>query len=380
MENCRSKNGGNNLDKQQTHNGHVFITVGDLRMVSCDAWLLPVASVYTGSLLSNSRVWLKAYFAAHPSTSSYPGEVLIAEKSEKFNRVARIKGIDPSWPTPYFVSVSPKILEILEEGEMNPVEWLCEGAAQFVELYMSEDFPLSPHSPYGRNGRDRPLLSLPVIGTGGAGQRSLTGLIVHHLLSTLTLLSQKYRVDLNLVTFDLPTFTLAQRLRVKEQWSENGRWFSSISSSSDKSRIRKLRKSAEKLAEKAKKGKLVLFIGAGVSVGAGLPSWGGLLDELAHYCGIDSSQSQWQSLDFLNKAELIQLRLKDKGERIGDHLPKFLDKPHHSLMHSLLAGLPSNQIVTTNYDVLFELFVFLFYNYHKIYYKYLTNTHNNYYE
>ncbi len=30
-------------------------------------------------------------------------------------------------------------------------------------------------------------------------------------------------------------------------------------------------------------------------------------------------------------------------------------KQHHSLTHGLLAGLPVEQIVTTNYDQLFEL-------------------------
>ena len=336
--------------------GHVFVTVGDLRMVSCDVWLLPIAQVFTGEVTVDScsrlvEAWLKPYLIAHKHSSLEEAK-LTATQSAKYPRVGRVAGWDMAWPMPYFVSVSVFDFELFSQ----PVKWLCEGVEEFVELYMKEDFGLMEYAPQGRNGRDRPLISLPVIGTRGAGQRNITGVIVHHLLSTLTSLSQRHRVDFNLVTFDLPTFNLAQSLRMKEGWREKGRWFSAMTSSSDPSRTRQLRKSAEKLAEKAKKGKLVLFIGAGVSVGAGLPSWSSLLDNLAKHCSIDPSHSQWQSLDFLNKAELIQLRLRDKGERIGDHLSKFLDKPHHSLLHSLLAALPSNQIVTTNYDVLFELF------------------------
>ena len=32
-----------------------------------------------------------------------------------------------------------------------------------------------------------------------------------------------------------------------------------------------------------------------------------------------------------------------------------MDKKHHSLLHALLANLPVKQVVTTNYDTLFEL-------------------------
>jgi hypothetical protein len=38
---------------------------------------------------------------------------------------------------------------------------------------------------------------------------------------------------------------------------------------------------AEELAEYAQRGLLSLFIGAGVSIGAGLPSWGALLEKIA---------------------------------------------------------------------------------------------------
>lgn len=32
-----------------------------------------------------------------------------------------------------------------------------------------------------------------------------------------------------------------------------------------------------------------------------------------------------------------------------------MDKKHHALLHALLANLPVKQVVTTNYDRLFEL-------------------------
>ena len=355
-----NNNNNNNNIHSNNYGGHVFITLGDLRMFSCDAILIPSARASDAPIFFN-HLWFKPYFTAHKMTES----PLRSYKSKTYPRVARVTPYDEEWPTPYLVSV----LTFNEVGnDMGPVKFLCEGVIQFLELFMKEDFKKLKYAPKGRNGRDRPLVGVPVVGTGGAGQSKKSGLIIHHLLATMCELVQEYRVDINLVTFDLPTFNIAQTIRIRNRWEENKKWFKSMSIKNDKRRIKTLTKSAKKLAKKAKNGKLVLFIGAGVSVGAGLPSWGGLLDELAKYCSIDPQNLQWKSLDHLNKAELIQLRLKEKGERIGDHLNKFLDKPHHSLMHSLLAALPSNQIVTTNYDVLFELF---FFNLIHHYYLYL---------
>ena len=41
--------------------------------------------------------------------------------------------------------------------------------------------------------------------------------------------------------------------------------------------------------------------------------------------------------------------------QLGTEIAAAMDKKHHSLLHALLANLPVKQVVTTNYDTLFEL-------------------------
>lgn len=67
-------------------------------------------------------------------------------------------------------------------------------------------------------------------------------------------------------------FVAAQAVRRKLQ---NGFELSSV-----------LKKQAEALAADAKTGRLVLFLGSGISAGVGLPTWDDLLKQLARKAGI----------------------------------------------------------------------------------------------
>lgn len=111
---------------------------------------------------------------------------------------------------------------------------------------------------------------------------------------------------------------------------------------------------ATELAEIAIKRKLVLFVGAGASLGSGMPLWGGLLNTLADDVHIDTSDFRWKSLDYLNKAELIEKRMSSKNINLGETIVNMMDSKIHSLQHSLLACLPVKEIVTTNYDQCIE--------------------------
>ncbi len=47
-------------------------------------------------------------------------------------------------------------------------------------------------------------------------------------------------------------------------------------------------------------------------------------------------------------------RLKAKGVQLGAAIAEMLSSETHSISHALLACMPCNEIVTTNYDTLFE--------------------------
>lgn len=75
--------------------------------------------------------------------------------------------------------------------------------------------------------------------------------------------------------------------------------------------FRALVRRAKTLADMAKRGELVLFLGAGVSAGAGLPTWNALLLQLAAKVGVQTPEqiAYFNALDFLSKAQVVQQRM-----------------------------------------------------------------------
>lgn len=109
------------------------------------------------------------------------------------------------------------------------------------------------------------------------------------------------------------------------------------------------------LAEHATTGRLVLFLGAGVSTGAGLPGWDALLTMLASDAAFNEHEMEaLHELSILDRARIIRSRLESKGRSATASLERVLTAPHHSLTHGLLASLNVVEVVTTNYDTLFE--------------------------
>ncbi len=109
----------------------------------------------------------------------------------------------------------------------------------------------------------------------------------------------------------------------------------------------------------------VLFAGAGLSRGAGLPDWGGLLRELAAELGLDIAKlpressgqlsldlcldlAQWYTERFTR--EKLDQRVHDRFGWTEKHAPAV--RP--TLAHYLLSALPFRLFLTTNYDDLFE--------------------------
>lgn len=106
------------------------------------------------------------------------------------------------------------------------------------------------------------------------------------------------------------------------------------------------------------------FVGAGLSVGAGLPSWDGLLKELIaeakKLSWISKDKiSEWEHLvndasKFLFLAEDIKTDLASRYEEYMDE--RFSQKKYTpTKAHELLVKLKTNLILTINYDDLIEV-------------------------
>lgn len=184
-------------------------------------------------------------------------------------------------------------------------------------------------------GRTHLRVAMPVLGLEGGGLGGLTGDVVRDLLETLDGASRELGVDVVLVTPEASVFAAAQHVRrERDGWPI----------------AEDLLERATELGALAVRGHLALFLGGGASVPAGLPTWTRLLQLLAERGRID--HDELSRLPELDQAQLLEKRL---GPDLGRHVAEITssaDRP--SLAHVLLAGLQCQQVVTTNYDQLYE--------------------------
>jgi hypothetical protein len=235
-----------------------------------------------------------------------------------------------------------------------PDEWYHEGVREFFSKVAVD---LKSRKPL--HGRLRHLVVLPIVGIGRGGLAEKAGTAVMHLLPVLYKLANVYGLDVALAAPEPGSFAAAQAARHKllhaKVVTENQAWPQELSMDR--------RAKADELARYASQGKLALFLGAGVSTSAGLPDWKGLLDQVARRAGMTHEWKEVKQLDvsLLDQPVIIQRWLEHKKgagkqQKTLGALVSLLLKSHyrHSLTHGLLAGLPVREVVTTNYDQLFE--------------------------
>jgi hypothetical protein len=193
--------------------------------------------------------------------------------------------------------------------------------------------------------RERPLFALPVVGTGAGGLYSKAGELLEALLPALKEEAADLNVDLALVAFTEPHYAAAQAVRRTSAPSD---WWPELDEATCREAIR--------LGRLAARGQLVIFFGAGISQGAGLPAWGRLLDDLAADGGIDADlRGRLSALGALDYAQAVARRIRSLGKKEGAEVCRLLlPYNRYSLAHAVLASLPVNELITTNYDILFE--------------------------
>lgn len=194
--------------------------------------------------------------------------------------------------------------------------------------------------------RQNPLLALPLYGAGNADADDVIkaeGEFVGAMLPIAYEAADEYGVDIALCTVSRSAYNVMQVRRddlcpfVKGPF-----WMLSDA----------LRDEAKRLAEKARAGTLSIFFGAGVSFPSGMPSWGGLLKQLAKEAGFsESEQEALGELDYLDQPTLIEERMGRDALRPA--IAAAVSGGQYTPVHAILADLqlPS---ATTNYDELFE--------------------------
>lgn len=189
-------------------------------------------------------------------------------------------------------------------------------------------------------GRSKPLIALNTIGVGGGGFDHVRGQVINEMLMVCGDFVARNDLDVVICCASASDYAAFQHQR---------RRFKSPSTLDEE-----LQEHGRQLVDLARRGDLALFLGAGVSMPAGLPSWWSLLVKLGEQCGV--TDADLRSLESpLDQAELIRKRLAAahtdltaavERELAGITVP--------SLSHVQLAVLGCREVVTTNFDQLYE--------------------------
>ena len=300
--------------------GHLFITRGDLKRLACDAILVP-SGIWDGRYGDITGKWTSLGLPMED------GRVTPAPSEE--SRAVKV------------CDGSPAIWLGHTGAAGKPPGWYAEAITAFVRAAGRPSTPLAKHRPLGD---DRPLLGVPVVGIGEGGAFEVKGDVVRETVTAIldTIDDANVVADVALVAWTREAYAAAQQARALvrgDSWLED-----------------KHRETASALADQARDGELVLFMGAGTGIGAGLPTWRGLLDDLRDRAGVTDAEDK-KELDALDPRDaglVLDRRLKARGQSLVKAIIEQVKTEQVSLIHQLLASWPVREAVTTNYDTCFE--------------------------
>ncbi|GAB3488092.1 SIR2 family protein [Flexivirga lutea] len=290
--------------------GHVFVIHGGLQDVTCDAALIPTDTAFA----VEEQWWTVVGTETHPERPAQWADLGFAQDATN----------DRFW----FVDVTD---DNAVSAGASLVARLSAAMAQIAARLRGVQVV---------RGRARHLIAMPLLGAGGGGLGSDAA--VRILLDGLQEIADDSGVDLAIVVLRRDRFEALQRKRQALNHGPDAQHWAT----------------AQELGKLVRQGALSLMIGAGVSMGAGLPDWAGLLNELAADVPDRSivTSTMFKDLPVLDQAELLARLLKDefsrrvvaavRGDEPAARLP--------ALGHFLLAGLGCSQVATTNYDLLYE--------------------------
>ena len=308
--------------------GHVFVTMGNILNLKADAWLLPV-----DRRAAPGTRWTSAVPQLQESLNASDLEPLRTESTFALALA--------DWPEdePMPVLTAVPIHGVKSAEDLRP---------RFRAFLDVATAGLADRPRRDRSASARLLLAVPFFGTRHGGGNIYRGEILRVLLEEAYEKTARSGVDVVFVFQDQAAFALAQQQRRNRAAA-----WSSLNDS--------LFAQAKKLGKPAKTGKLVPFLGAGVSISAGAPTWNQLLEQLAIGAGLSELENTaLKKLSNLDQAAVLRTFYEDRSPALGKHsfgesVATAVDLKRYGLAPSLLACLPSDGAITLNYDSLFEM-------------------------
>ncbi|WP_168914786.1 SIR2 family NAD-dependent protein deacylase [Microcella flavibacter] len=308
----------------------MFVVHGDLTELACDAIMIP-----TDARLSLREHW-------HGVVPEH-GELRDDPSLERFRAQGELAHVleagtsDPHAPL--------RVLTAVPLSGFVNADALRPRVLAFIER-AARRIPSHRESRVGTGqARELPLVAMPLFGVGGGGGGMRRTRVLDVILAAARDGAREHGVDVALVLRTEPDAALAQQRR-HEVPDESWRAIDD-----------RLLVLARDLADKARAGRLVPFIGAGVSVSAGAPTWGQLLEQLCDRLDLPPHLRAAVldgGLSPLDQASYLRSAFEQEGLDFRTTVAEIVERQRYGLAPALLAAAAGEQAITLNYDTLFE--------------------------
>ncbi len=315
---------------------HVFVVHGDLTQLACDAIMIP-----TDARLSVRHHW-HGVVPEHAELRDRP-ELRALRSGKAFAHAldpvldANGEEVDPDAPLRVLTTVPLNGFQSVEELRPRINKFILV-ARRAVALHRGDRSTSQVR-------RALPLVAMPLFASGGGGGGMRRTALIDTVLDEARAAAEMAEVDVAIVVRKEEDAALAQQRR---RTSAAASWAAVEP---------RLVEHAQRLAAHALADRMVPFMGAGVSMSAGAPSWSKLLEDLATLTELDDETRKALlngTLNELDQASYLEARFAEQKKDFRSAVADLVERPRYGLAPALIAATADEQAITLNYDTLFE--------------------------